>query len=110
MPRRSSSYRTPHEWLVEGEWPTGVFDSETPEVVAYAVEIAKLLAVAVKGQNKSKIAAEAEVDRATLYALLSGSTWADMITLGKLEAVLGQRLWPDRPAELRRASPGRNAS
>ena len=88
--------------MVEGEWPDGVFSDDAPEVVAYAVEVSRLLGAAMVGVNKSRLAQEAEVDRATLYALLGGTTWADMVTLGKLERVLRVSLWPQDPPALRR--------
>ena len=60
------------------------------------------LSKALEGANRTSIAIEAEVDRKSLYGLVSGTTWADMITLGKLERVLGVSLWPQQPPILRR--------
>jgi DNA-binding phage protein len=99
VPRRSQQYRTPRDWLATGEWPDGRFVADTPNVVAYAVEIARRLQVELKGQSKSEVAREAEIERSTLYDILSGRTWPDAVTLAKLELVLETRLWPDFPVK-----------
>lgn len=94
MPRRNGSFRTPTGWLAEGEWPEGVFDSDTPEVVAHAVAVAKALSAALEGRSKTEVCARAGIERSTLYDVLGGKTWADIITLAKLENTLGVVLWP----------------
>lgn len=97
MPRRSKGYRTPRDWLAEGEWPEGAIVPEAPTAVRYAVEIAKRLECELRGRSKADVARRADLERSTLYDLLSGQTWPDAITLAKLEEVLDTRLWPDRP-------------
>lgn len=103
VPRRSTFYRAPADWIVEGEWPTGRFDAEAPEAIGHAVAIAVALAVALEGRNKSEVAAGAQINRSTLYDILAGRTWPDTVTLANLEALLGHPLWPnDPPPPLRR--------
>ena len=103
MPNRSAAYGTPRQWLVHGSWPTGVFRADTPEVVAYAVQLAITLDAALEGLNKSAVASSANLARNTLYDLLSGNSWADMISIARLEEVLQTELWPANPPRLRRA-------
>lgn len=98
MPRRKSAFKTPRDWLVSGTWPTGTFASDAPEPVAHAVAIAVALNDALEGKNRSTVAAEAEVDRSTMYDILAGKTWADTVTLAKLEAYLQSAIWPREPA------------
>lgn len=92
--------------MVEGSWPTGRFDPEAPDAVAHAVAVAVALEAALTGRNKSEVAELADIRRSTLYDLLAGNTWADMVTLAKLETCLETALWPREPSpQLRRAEP-----
>lgn len=97
MPRRSQQYRTPREWLADGEWPGGTFVEEAPTAVAYAVAISRSLEECLKGRSKAELARLAGIERTTLYDVLSGRTWPDAVTLAKLEQALDTRLWPDHP-------------
>jgi hypothetical protein len=56
------------------------------------------LSTALEGRNKSEVAQAADIRRSTLYDILGGNTWADMVTLAKLEACLATALWPREPA------------
>lgn len=98
MPRRSSSYGAPRDWVLEGEWPTATFREDTPGMVGHAVAIAVALSVALEGRSKSEVAKEADIERSTLYDILAGKTWPDTVTLAKLEAHLDTRLWPSEPS------------
>ncbi|GAA3221215.1 helix-turn-helix domain-containing protein [Oerskovia jenensis] len=97
MPRRSQEYRTPRDWLAEGDWPEGTFTADAPTAVAYAVEIARRLGCSLEGQTKTSLARQAGLERTTIYDLLAGRTWPDAVTLAKLEEALETRLWPDHP-------------
>lgn len=101
--RRTFGSRPPREWLIDGSWPSGQFDPEAPEVLAHAVAVSVALAAALEGRNKSEVAEAADIRRSTLYDILAGNTWADMVTLAKLESCLNTALWPRDPApELKR--------
>jgi hypothetical protein len=90
---------------MEGSWPNGQFDPEAPEVLAHAVAVSVALSAALEGRNKSEVASEADITRSTLYDILAGNTWADMVTLAKLESCLDTGLWPREPApQLRRSN------
>ena len=101
MPRRSRGYRPPRDWVAEGEWPSGALADDAPTAVTYAVEISKRLEVGLRGRSKAEVARKAEIERTTLYDVLTGRTWVDAVTLAKLEEALGTRLWPDHPVEQR---------
>src|SRR4051794_29334748 len=60
MPRRSREYRTPRDWLADGEWPEGPFVADAPTAVAYAVEISRRLEAGMKGESKAGLARRAE--------------------------------------------------
>ncbi|MFP3712573.1 helix-turn-helix domain-containing protein [Puerhibacterium sp. TATVAM-FAB25] len=100
MPRRSGSYRTPREWVAEGSWPDGSFADDSPTAVAYAVEIARRLERSIGDRSKASLAREANIERSTLYDLLSGRSWPDAITIAQLEQALQARLWPDHPVPM----------
>lgn len=104
MPRRSGPPGSPSDWIAEGEWPDGDFKADTPSVVVYAVEIARALDEALKGQVRSHVAQSAGIERSTLYDILAGKTWPDMVTLAKLEQALSVTLWPTDLPPLPRTS------
>ncbi|NUR14914.1 helix-turn-helix domain-containing protein [Terrabacter sp. C0L_2] len=103
MPRRSGPPGSPSDWLADGEWPDGDFKADAPEVVAYAVQIARALDEALEGQVRSHVAQSAGIERSTLYDILAGNTWPDMVTLAKLEQALSVTLWPSQPPTLPRS-------
>jgi hypothetical protein len=101
MPRRSREYGTPKSWVTAGgQWPDGPFRSDAPAIVGYARDIALALGEATAGRNKAELCTAAGIERSTLYDLLGGNTWADLITLAKLEGVLGRTLWPATQPDL----------
>ena len=79
-----------------------MFAPDAPDVVAYAVHVARVLAAAISDRNKSQVALDAGIDRSTLYDILAGRTWTDLITLAALERALGVPLWPSDPPALER--------
>lgn len=98
VPRRSRSFLTPAAWLADGgTWPDGPFSDDAPTAVLYAAHWSRTLAGALAGVNKSALCSIAEIKRDTLYEILNGTTWADTITLVKLESALGVGLWPPAP-------------
>ncbi|KRF45101.1 hypothetical protein ASH01_14355 [Terrabacter sp. Soil811] len=59
--------------------------------------IARSLDQALEGQVRARVAHDAGIERSTLYDILAGNTWPDMVTLAKLEQCLNVTLWPTRP-------------
>lgn len=90
---------------MNGTWPDGVFAHDAPEAVAYAIEIARNLAAALGGRTKVSVAEAADVQRTTIYDLLGGRSWADLVTLAKLDEALGVRLLPPDVPPLNRVPP-----
>ena len=79
--------------------------AETPglaEALAMSVEVAENLRRAMSGRNISEIARLAQVARSTIYDIVSGTTWPDLVTVCKLEAALEEQLWPRRSGTGRR--------
>lgn len=56
--------------------------------------IAANLRDALQSENQTRVAEQADVARSTLNDLVAGRTWPELITVAKLEEVLGTRLWP----------------
>jgi ribosome-binding protein aMBF1 (putative translation factor) len=102
MPRRTTQYGPPCDWIAEGSWPDGTFRADAPDAVAHAVAIAVALAAALEGRNKKEVAEKSEIKRSTLYDIMAGKTWPDTLTLAKLEKYLQTSLWPDEPSPVLR--------
>lgn len=99
MPRRRNIAGDPKTFVVKGAWPNGRFARDAPPAAAYAQDISRSLAQALEGRSKADVAAAADLHRSTLYGILAGDVWPDVVTLAKLETVLQCRLWPDRVPE-----------
>lgn len=81
--------KTPAE-LVAG-WPDEV---AVDPVVETARRLALNLRGALTGTSVRDAARAAEVNYTTVYAILNGTTWPDLMTLARLEAGLDADLWP----------------
>lgn len=97
MARRSTKLNDPKDYVV-GTWPTGPIAKGAPAATRHAQTVAIVLGEALDGKNVSDVASDADLSRNTVYELLAGTTWPDIVTLAKLEEVLDVRLWPDGPA------------
>lgn len=82
------------EWLASGSWPDGHLSPDAPAEAHRALANALALSAALEGQNKRAVAEEADLAHSTVYDLLRGATYGDVITLARLEAVLRTPLWP----------------
>jgi predicted transcriptional regulator len=89
----------PRELLADdGIWPD---NPKTPPGLAVgianacvaAAKIASRLERSVQGRNISSIARDADVARSTVYDVIRGDSWPDVITVFKLQETLGVRLW-----------------
>jgi AcrR family transcriptional regulator len=69
-------------------------------VVAQAISIK--LKAALEGRSIRQVAAEADLAHTTVYDLLAGKTYGDVITVARLEAALETSLWPRDPTGRRR--------
>jgi hypothetical protein len=81
-----------------GSWPDEptVSDGVAPGVAAAAkaaAAIAERLERELRGRNIAAIARDANVARSTIYDIVAGTTWPDIVTIFKLQDTLGVRLW-----------------
>lgn len=82
-------------YLQSGVWPDGVLDSDAPPAARYVRAISVRLGEALIEQSVVEVANRAGIARSTIYDLLAGTTWPDVVTLAHLEDVLEVRLWPE---------------
>lgn len=93
--------KTPAD-LVVG-WPDEASDDPVVEVARC---VALNLRDAIGRRSVRAVAATAQVDYTTIYAIINGAVWPDLMTLARLEAGLNSDLWP---AGVARAAAGRVA-
>jgi ribosome-binding protein aMBF1 (putative translation factor) len=96
MTRRRSAVGPPCKY-VEGSWPTGPAKADAPRALEHARAIAIRLAAALEGRAVTDVAERADLARSTVYDLVNGASWPDLISLGKLEAALDIDLLPPLP-------------
>lgn len=70
---------------------------DAPVVAHYAAEISRRLRSALDGRVQAQVARDADLARSTLNDIVAGRQWPDVVTVAKLEHVLGVRLWPEWP-------------
>lgn len=71
--------------------------ADAPRALEHARAIAIRLAAALEGRVVTDVAEQADLSRSTVYDLVNGSTWPDLISLGKLETALDVDLLPPLP-------------
>lgn len=91
----------PAIYIVDGMWPTGTLEVDAPLATTWATEIAEQLTSAISDDDRtiSAIADAAGVARSTIYGIMNGSRWPDLVTVGELEQQLGTQLLPRSPAQ-----------
>lgn len=97
VPNRGARTRRggPKVYLRAGaSWPNGKKLASAPVAVFWAAEISRRLAEAIDGRSKSAVAESVGMARSTLYDLLSGETWPDLVSICALEEELDTALWP----------------
>jgi DNA-binding phage protein len=106
MPQRRSQQGIPREFLSRGVWPDGQLKKNAPVAAIYAKAISANLRTALGRRAISSVSEAADVARSTIYDILGGNTWPDVVSLAKLEATLSIQLWPkfDKP---KRTSPSK---
>ena len=95
MPPKGSRREPPRVHLARGTWPDGSLRRDAPPEARYAVEICRRLRDAMEDLTAVGVATDAGVARSTLYDILNGARWPDMVVIAKLEVALNTRLWPD---------------
>ena len=91
---RRRKHAPPIAWLHGGTWPEGPLSSDAPPEAIVARAIAVGLSVALQERSVRHLAADADLAHTTIYDLLAGNTYGDVITIARLETALGVRLWP----------------
>lgn len=92
MPSRAGP---PRSFVVSGVWPDGQVEDVVP--ARYAAEVVRRLRDTVGVRSLREVAAAADLDHTTVWAVLRGDRWPDLVTISKLEVVLEVRLWPEEP-------------
>ena len=96
MPRRRGSTRAPVDYL---EDPTVAFVDgdlapDAPVEARVAQAIARNVAASLDGRALIRVCADADLNRSTVQDLVAGRSYCDIVTVAKLQAVLGVELWP----------------
>jgi hypothetical protein len=96
----------PAEWLTNGSWPHGDLAPTAPPEVAVARAITIALRSAMQGQSPRSVVADANLAHTTVYDLLNGRTYGDVITIARLESSLRTSLWPATGSTALQEQPG----
>lgn len=96
MPNRRSAVGPPASY-VRGPWPTGRPVAGAPRALELARDIAVRLAEAIEGRSITEVASASNLARSTIYDVVNGSTWPDLVSVGQLEEALGITLLPKLP-------------
>lgn len=96
MTRRRSAVGPPATY-VTGTWPHGQPVAGAPRALEHARSVAIRLAEAVDGRSVTEVAEASNLARSTIYDLINGKTWPDLVSLGQLEEALGVPLLPPLP-------------
>jgi hypothetical protein len=92
--------KQPRAYLAEdGKWPYGPLVDNPPKEVLLAQGICKkILHYSQKRQwTRHHIAQEAAIGYQSLYTLLNGTTWPDIVTVARLEMLFKRRLFGNEP-------------
>ena len=77
--------KRPRDWLPTGEWPNGELGPEAPPEVRLAQGIAIRFNNYRKKTDLKKVAEQTRVSRPTLYGIINGTTWPNIVTVARLE-------------------------
>lgn len=94
MPNRGRIRSKPREFVARGAFPDGPLKSQSPAAAWWAAEIARRLRDAIAEASLSEVARDADLARSTIYDIVSGETWPDVVSIVKLQDALNTRLWP----------------
>ena len=82
---------------MRGGWPVGAALPGAPRALELARAISIRLSEALEGRSVTEVAETADLARSTLYDIVNGATWPDLVSLGKLNDALGIDLLPALP-------------
>lgn len=84
----------PASYLVAGGWPDGRIEGPAEAEAVRRFVVALREAMGDAGLRAT--ARAADVNHASLRAVLRGESWPDVVTLSRLEHALDADLWPGR--------------
>ena len=91
---RNADLRRPREYVQPGaRWPEGPLEADAPREARLAQGIASKLEQRGARGEVNKIAQRCGLTRQTIYNVLDGNTWPDLVTIARLEVHFGVRLW-----------------
>ena len=100
MAKRRRELDQPCEYLDRyGEWPDGPFEEDAPAELQFYAGVARRLrdacaaAKAEEGKEIADIASDAQLGAATVYNILQGRSWCELLTIHRLEKALNKPLW-----------------
>ena len=100
MSSRRQPLKQPRDYLLSrGEWPSGPFEADAPvELEFYVGIVGRLIQVCGdKKENEGKevpdIARDAKLSNQTVYNILQGKSWCELLTIYRLEKALNAQLW-----------------
>lgn len=96
MTNRRGASGGPGAYVVAG-FPHADFETDAPPAVWWAAQIAIALGHALVGRSIAGVARSAGIGRQTIYDVLRGRTWPDIVTIVQLQDVLDTVLWPAWP-------------
>lgn len=81
-----------------GKWPSGRFRPDAPEELEFYLEIVNRLRRICDDKERdgvtiADIASAAKLSTATVYNILEGNSWGELLTIYRLERALDERLW-----------------
>lgn len=94
MTRPNAIVGAPRSHVAEGQWPDGELSEVIPARYAQVLARNIRLAIDSHGLTQEEVCQRSGLDRSTLWAILAGRRWPDIISISRLEWGLGRRLWP----------------
>ena len=91
---RNQNLKKPCEYVQPGaQWPGGPLEPKPPPEALLIRGIAQKLEARGARKNVYKIAKRCGLTPQTIYNVLDGQTWPDLVTIARLEAHFRVRLW-----------------
>lgn len=93
---RSSNDQVPAAYVAEGVWPEVRLRVDAPVSAYYGRALAARLAYVIASSETSlrALGEKAGVSHTTISRLLAGRVLVDIGTVARLEAALGEEIWP----------------
>ena len=99
VPRYGGGLKSrPRDYLVDpnsGEWPSGAMVADPPPEALLALHISTVLNefCGARGLSSYTAAAAAKISQKSMYHLLAGRSWPNLVTILRVEQNLGIQLW-----------------